>query len=451
MHVRSSSSRSPLVEQLEARTLLSGNVTAFVSAGSLTIIGDAGDNAITIDESAGAGTLTITGTGTTVNGDVVPVTFSGVTRDIKALLDGGNDSITVTGVTATRNVLIDNGEGDNTTSLTDVTIPGKLTIRNGTGADTVTGAGMNVGLATSITNGAGANDTTLGGTFGALTITGLRDSNTVTVDTATINGNVSIATKGGISNLTTIDTTAARNFTHSTGAGDHTVTMTDTIVTGTTKITHKTGDTITSVTNSQFGVGVVGQPRSLRNFSMSTGTGTATTTFDGTIFGKNMTATFGKGGTTTTVTNGTTVAGNMKFAARNGVDILNIVNTTVTGRTNIATGEGEDVVSIDNSTFTGATAINTGSEADLLNVETVAAPVGVPTTTTFGDLSVNMASESDTMTIGITGGVDNLTVLNGKTTLNGGQTRAPNTLFVNEDTTTTLVTPVIRNFDVIPL
>src|SRR5262245_34086727 len=81
-------------ERLEDRAMLAGNVIAAVITGDLELSGDAAGNALQVWQ-VGAGTWKVQGIGTTINGSFAIQTFTGVTGDIDAALDAGNNYIRV--------------------------------------------------------------------------------------------------------------------------------------------------------------------------------------------------------------------------------------------------------------------------------------------------------------------------------------------------------------------
>src|SRR5437763_554022 len=122
------SSRRMVVEQLEGRTLLAGNVTVSVSGGNLIVTGDNNDNAVLIQKT-GPGSYTITGfdfengalsgrqsgpttirgAGTDLGGDARLVT--GVRGNIIVDLKTGNDSLAVGNSLDDLNALVDDCGG----------------------------------------------------------------------------------------------------------------------------------------------------------------------------------------------------------------------------------------------------------------------------------------------------------------------------------------------------
>lgn len=126
------------IEQLEGRRLLSGNVSASVFEGNLTILGDDAANDIIVEQGdLPAGQLRISSgeDATTINGLAGPVLFEGITGDLFANLGQDADKF----------------------SLLNATLPGHLTVRTGLGADTVTLFGVSVAGNTDIRTGVRAD------------------------------------------------------------------------------------------------------------------------------------------------------------------------------------------------------------------------------------------------------------------------------------------------------
>jgi hypothetical protein len=69
---------TPTLEGLESRALLAGNVTVQFSRGSASVLGDALDNHVQVDQYGLAlGQFQITGLdGTTINGQAAPLVFN---------------------------------------------------------------------------------------------------------------------------------------------------------------------------------------------------------------------------------------------------------------------------------------------------------------------------------------------------------------------------------------
>src|SRR4051794_20766777 len=76
--------------------LASGNVTVTTSGGKLVVIGDDGDNVITIDQmGVGANEFRVVPDATNVNNSMNPATFGGVTSGFVLTLGAGADDVTI--------------------------------------------------------------------------------------------------------------------------------------------------------------------------------------------------------------------------------------------------------------------------------------------------------------------------------------------------------------------
>ena len=85
---------------LEARRMLAGDVQAFVSDSVVTIIGDALANQIQLTTND-SGNVVVTGVNTTINGGTNFV-VSGRFESISLFMEGGNDEVSLDGITAPR-------------------------------------------------------------------------------------------------------------------------------------------------------------------------------------------------------------------------------------------------------------------------------------------------------------------------------------------------------------
>jgi hypothetical protein len=150
--------RRLIVERLEDRTVLSGNVTALLdpATGLLTITGDWGDNGIAITQGL-AGTAIVTGeTATTVNGGAA-VSFDAVTGIAIQFLDG-NDRVDINAISIPGALAITSGIGINVITLNnstfqqaDITLGTEVIGAQGSNivnisSDVVTGNHLNVSL-----------------------------------------------------------------------------------------------------------------------------------------------------------------------------------------------------------------------------------------------------------------------------------------------------------------
>jgi hypothetical protein len=101
--------RFGLIEFLEARCMMAGNVTATQTGPDLELVGDDLGNVISIRQSA-PGAFAVFGEDTTVNGSAAsstPVEFTGVTGSISVRLHGGDDRL----IMVQHDAPIDIGEG----------------------------------------------------------------------------------------------------------------------------------------------------------------------------------------------------------------------------------------------------------------------------------------------------------------------------------------------------
>jgi hypothetical protein len=139
------SRQQQMVETLESRTLLAGNVTAVVEDGDLRITGDAEDNLV--DVMVVNGDIVVQGVdGTTVNGSSDPfVAFAGTTTiagDLEARLRGGDDTLRLFGpLTVAGRTSVRDHRGVTRLGITDVTFARDVRVTTGRGADEVSIAG----------------------------------------------------------------------------------------------------------------------------------------------------------------------------------------------------------------------------------------------------------------------------------------------------------------------
>jgi hypothetical protein len=175
-------------ESLENRWMMAGDVTAQIINGNLLIRGDTSDNIIAITSPA-TGSITITGTNTTVNTLSTPVTLTGFTGGIKMKMEEGNDSVTLTSLTVDGKVKFKGEEGDDTfqTSGTN-TFNDKLVVKMGEGDDTVTlPAGVTVTGKTKIKGGDGTDNITITcGNFSTLKVKLGDDDDTLSITSTTV-------------------------------------------------------------------------------------------------------------------------------------------------------------------------------------------------------------------------------------------------------------------------
>jgi len=132
-------------QQLENRLTMAGNVIASVSSHSLYLTGDSRANNLQIVQLAN-GQYQVTGKdGTTINGQAQK-TFSGVTADLIVNLNGGNDvlyvgyyaeNVAVPTTVFDRDVKVNLGSGDDQLYIYHTNINDDVTVNAGSGADQV--------------------------------------------------------------------------------------------------------------------------------------------------------------------------------------------------------------------------------------------------------------------------------------------------------------------------
>ena len=167
--------RRLVLEPLERRMLLSGNVTVFVSGVDLIIQGDAGDNSVSVtqDSLEFADQFQVTGLdGTTINNGVDPHIFQGVFGDVQFAMGDGDDSVQVEGSVVAGDLLCDGGDGDNTLSVDPSAVLGDLVVINGQGFDRTTLQDVVVGGSVLVRNGDGGSLVTFVSVSGTTTVDG---------------------------------------------------------------------------------------------------------------------------------------------------------------------------------------------------------------------------------------------------------------------------------------
>jgi hypothetical protein len=144
-------------ESLEQRENPVGNVTAMLSGGTLTVVGDAFDNAVSIRQSP-LGDITIVGlNGTTVNGRSAVFVGRGLLNGLNVNMGGGNDAVEVVGLWVWGAITVEGGAGNDTIRLAAVT-GGSIAVDGGPGNDTVIAQGV-VSRTTAVFNGGLGFDT----------------------------------------------------------------------------------------------------------------------------------------------------------------------------------------------------------------------------------------------------------------------------------------------------
>ncbi len=190
------------LEPLESRRLLSGNVTASVANGSLTLSGDGESNAIVLDQAGlNADQVRVTGTGgTTINDGVDPVIMSGITRAVGMRLGAGDDELVMRDVSLPGDVWLNADGGANTLALSDVQTGGTVYIGNDSNVNTtMTIADTTIDGYLHISTGSGGHNLALDAVVvkGKTNICRFNADDVITVDDSTFNGDVTLYTGGG--------------------------------------------------------------------------------------------------------------------------------------------------------------------------------------------------------------------------------------------------------------
>ncbi len=312
---------TPLLEQLETRTALAGNVTAAVLGGNLVVNGDNQGADIAISQPS-VGKITLTGDGTSINGSAGPVTFSGVTRDLRINFGKGNDSLTfdeTNPITVCGNLSINGGQGSNTISTLSGS-PGSL----------------KVGRDLNILNQPGGPEQ-------------------ITLLNLSVKRNAQIRNMGGDS-LVTID--VASNGTDLPGFNS---------IGGNLQIVNGPGqynETDLSSINVKGSVQILNQGNdAITNISSPASPNT---------IGGNLQIIDGAGQLAQTQIDGTKVGRNLQVAA-SGPDsntTLILTSTQVRNDTGLKGGDGDSTVFVNDDTFGGSFQLQTGNGADTVCIGT---------------------------------------------------------------------------------
>jgi len=157
-----------MLDALESRTHLSGNVIATVANGSLVVRGDGDANQLIIelgpilDVVGAVPTVTITGLdGTTINGQSSPANFAQVTRDLRVKLAGGDDVLTLRVMSTGRDLSVDLGRGADAVTLDGVAVGRNLAVRGAGGPKSLDLRNVTVAGRTSLATGAQADTVSL--------------------------------------------------------------------------------------------------------------------------------------------------------------------------------------------------------------------------------------------------------------------------------------------------
>lgn len=399
----------PVVESLESRLALAGNVTAFAAGPNLYLYGDALDNELRITGTA-LGALTITGVGTSVNGTAngtlnvtgiwnivadmgngndtarfLTADINGLLRynggngndnlffgegnngfnsfgSVQALMGAGNDEVSVNDdeFTAFYSFTATNGEGNNTTDLDPFVelFLGVTTITGGSGSDFVDIGDVLVttGFIT-VNSGAGDNDFFLDGNV-------------------TVNGGISVIGGAG-----------PDNFEPGDGGGNQ-LTVNGSIVAS-------LGDGVNFTEFSTVNNDITGV------ISYVGGSGIDTFDFDTTTFDVlSISLAMGAGDNIVLLNEGaSTIRGALTITSLGGLDEITGFGLDVYGATLISTGEGNDLIQLDNSRFRSIVTVSTAGGNDTVNVENGNENDGIGSQFD-STVNVDLGAGNDTIVIG---------------------------------------------------
>ena len=261
---RKSNSRSrlprpyDLSEQLELRTLLTGNVQISLNGANAQLTGDAAANQVEVVVDSGS--VVVRGlNGTTINQGTTDFTLAtGVTAlqgSLTGSLGGGDDVVTIgVGITLTGNVSLSGGDGADTLRVLGGTLHGNLTLNgdNGVTSIVVDGATISGNLAIS-----GAESTLASisnsNVHGRLDVSTGDSADSVVVQSTTVNGVTAIHTGRGDDNVVLQNSTLHGRLRVETGAGNDVVYVNSSNVGKSARIALRRGnDTVQVLGGSNF-------------------------------------------------------------------------------------------------------------------------------------------------------------------------------------------------------
>jgi hypothetical protein len=378
MRRRTHSVRS-YVDLLEARELPAGNLTVTFSAvtHTLTVVGDANADNVTVKGDAISQTNFLLTSSGTINGLASPFpTPTGVKNLVFKML-GGVASVTfdpTIPITVQGSVTFNGGTGQNSVTATQLTVGKNLSITNKASVvdDLVTLTNFSAGGNVTIRNGGGNTLTQI-----------VRDS----AGLSTIRGNMTVTNGTGQDSFYLNDTNVDGNVTINNGHGDaggHAGLVNifnqynsafRSIIGGNLTVTYLDGNTADY--DGLFDTEVLG------NVTYNHGTGAFTTYMDGfntklpVLIHGNLTIT-GTGANSLgfgTVASRTGLIVGNRFTLTSGggtAETLSFRNFQVGGDTSIRLGDGGNMVTIDDSYFGGRFTLVSSSGNDTFNVETTA-------------------------------------------------------------------------------
>lgn len=384
--LRRTHSVRPSLDCLEARDVPAANLTVTFSAltHTLTVVGDANDNDVTITGDQLDRTHFILNSSGNINGQPPPYSSpSGVKNLVFKVLDG-NDSITfdpTVPIFLQGSVSINGGAGVNTVLATKLTVGKNLSVTNAaqtTGSDSVTLHDFSAGGSVFVRNAGGDSYTEIrrdapgvSTIKGSLTVTNGTGQDSFNLIDTNVDGNVTIndghgdaAGIAGFVDIYNLDNLAFRSII----GGNLTVTyldgnphgydgLWDTEVLGNVTLNHGPGEFTTYVDGFATHLPVL-----IHGNLTITGTGANSVDFgtapggdgSGLIVGKKFTLMSGGGAAETLAFNNVQVGGDTSITLGNGGNTISIDDSIFSGRFNLVSGIGDDKFSLEITTGTAS-------------------------------------------------------------------------------------------------
>ncbi len=341
----------PSFEGLETRLLMSGNVDAFISGGTLYLVGDSAANDVVVSKTTSAHSTFQISSGmhsaTTINGGTDPVTLTGLDSiyaalgdgdDILAISDASGEPTLPTGdvyASLSRDLFVDAGQGSNTVTVNTFLVGGDLTVVNGNGTQTVGLQDLGVAGNIAVLNGIGLTDVEL--------------SHVAATKLLVVNSGVPLERGVGTTSMETVlslsHTTLVGALTVISGVGNDDVLIGDSAVGGLAFIDNGPGGATFRALNSVFLDSIV---------YMRGDGGSAGTYGVGEPSIRNLAGSF-------TLTGETTVAGDVTVLNGAGVDLTSITSSEIGGNVLAVSAWGNAGFTIADATVTGSvTILNSG-------------------------------------------------------------------------------------------
>ncbi|MCX7397375.1 MAG: peptidylprolyl isomerase [Planctomycetales bacterium] len=226
-----------VIEHLETRALLAGNVVASLNGSHLTVTGDAADNAI--DITILNGQIQLRGlSSTTINGATTPFVIAAGTDTLSGnvliQMAGGNDAVSFTrGINFNGVVDVHGQAGNDSIAANGVTFKSQAYFWGYEGNDTFS-----------------VQDTTVDG---SLVIHGNQDNDLITLKTVTLNGSTEIKGQDGDDGVSLNDVTSNSDLAIKTGFGDDDVTINNSRINSSLLIKTKQGSDAVMLDDNTFG------------------------------------------------------------------------------------------------------------------------------------------------------------------------------------------------------